>query len=312
MVTDGLAIIVLSYGSGGEASRLVASLLDDGIPRSIVLVIHNPASPDEDPPSLPSGVEVVRAPRNLGYAGGMNLGLETVRSRDVDLVLLLTHDARLRPGALDALLAAAETAPEFGVLGPELVMAGTEIPFSFGGITRRNGSNAHLRERPPGAGEIVECDWVDGGTMLVRAADLAAVGGFDDRLFAYFEESDLCLRIRRAGSRVGVVPAALADQEPGGAKRPGAWAYFAARNGIAFAGRAAGPFGLLWLTARSLFHGCRDLARAAVRRVGLRPGPAALPWAEAVGTFRGVLDYYLGRWGPPPGGLPGMGDVSNA
>jgi hypothetical protein len=42
-----------------------------------------------------------------------------------------------------------------------------------------------------------------------------------------------------------------------------------------------------------------------------RPGGPREPWLLAVGTGRGAIDFLRGRWGPPPPGLPGMGDVSN-
>ena len=116
--------VVLSYGSGGEYEGLLASLQVEGMAAERILVVHNPASPGEPDPALPPGCELMRASHNLGYAGGMNLGVARAQERGCELLLLLTHDARLRPGALAALLAAAERHPEYGVLGPALVLRG--------------------------------------------------------------------------------------------------------------------------------------------------------------------------------------------
>ncbi len=292
---------------------LLESLLAEGVKPDSILVVHNPAEAGEPAPQAPPGCEVLQADRNLGYAGGMNLGVARLQEREVDLLLLLTHDARLRRGALDALLWAARTEPHYGVLGPALVLTGTDTPFSFGGITRASGTNAHIRELPPRAGEgVLACDWVDGGTMLIRRQALDRIGVFDEGFWGYCEEADLCLRIRRAGFGIGVVASALADQDPGGAKRPGAWSYLLTRNGTAYARRAAGARGLVTVTARALGTVAFELARVAVRTVRKRPGGTAEPWALAVGTARGSLDYFRGRWGPPPPNLPGMGDLSNA
>ena len=171
----------------------------------------------------------------------MNLGIERQLERGCDLLLLLTHDARLRPGALATLLAAAEVRPEFGVLGPALVFAGTEEPFSFGGITRSNGTMAHLSERPAAVDGIAPCDWIDGGTMLIRARALERIGGFDERFWSYCEEADLCLRARRGGlRRRRACSTPSPTRSPGGPKRPGPWAYLLTRNGAAYAHRAAG------------------------------------------------------------------------
>lgn len=313
MDAERLAIAILAYGGGGEHRPLVEALLGEGVPASSLLIVHNPAGPGEAPPPAPPGAELVQAERNLGYAGGMNLAISRLRERGCELLLLLTHDARLRQGAREALLEAASRRPEYGVLGPALVLAGSETPFSFGGITRRTGSNAHLRDRPRAPRDgIAPCDWIDGGTMLVRARVLERTGGFDERFWGYFEEADLCLRVRREGARVGVALEAVADQAPGGAKRPGAWAYLLTRNGLAYARSAVGRRGVAAMGLRAVWNTAYELARALARRAGLRSGDAAEPWATAVGNLRGALDYLRGRWGPPPADLPGMGDLHNA
>jgi N-acetylglucosaminyl-diphospho-decaprenol L-rhamnosyltransferase len=310
---EGLGVAVLAYGGGGEFAPLLDSLLAEGIPAASVLVVHNPAEPGEPPPAAAAGWELVQTGRNLGYAGGMNVGVARLLARGVELALLLTHDARLRPGALEALLAAAAAQPRFGVLAPALVLAGTDTPFSFGGMTSADGANSHLKAPPADAPDgALDCDWVDGGTILVRREVFERVGDFDERFWGYCEEADLCLRARRAGFSVGVVAAARAEQAPGASKRLGAWAYLMTRNGIEYGRRAAGLRGLATITARSAWIVVVNLARTALRALRLRRGGPAEPWALAVGTARGALDRYRGRWGPPPPGLPGMGDLHNA
>jgi GT2 family glycosyltransferase len=307
---DELLVVILVYGTGGEYEPLLDALLREGVPPGRIAIVHNPAEPGEPAPAVGDGCEVIEADRNLGYAAGMNLGIERQQGRDGDLLLLLTHDARLRAGALAGLVEAARRNPEYGVLGPALMWAGTDTPFSLGGITRANGTVAHLRHLPDGAGEIAACDWVDGGTMLLRTELLRRVGGFDERFWAYCEDADLCLRACRAGFPAGVVRAAEADQAPGGTKRPGPWAYLTTRNGAAYAHRARGLRGLSFFSARALLIVAENLARALARLGRLRRGPPADPWAVAVGTGRGLLDLARGRWGPPPR-LPGAGDLRN-
>jgi N-acetylglucosaminyl-diphospho-decaprenol L-rhamnosyltransferase len=309
-LSERLGAVVLTYGTGAQHEALLDSLLGQGVAPEQVLVVHNPAAPGELDPVVPPGCEVVRASHNLGYAAGMNLGIERRLGSGCELLLLLTHDARLRPGALASLVAAAAAHPEYGVLAPGLVFAGTETPFSFGGWTRPNGSTAHLIEPRRVEDGIAPCDWVDGGTMLIRADALARTGGFDERFWSYCEEAELCLRVKRAGFAIGVVVEALGDQAPGGTNRPGPWAYLMTRNGAAYAQRAVGPRGVAFVSVRACYQALLELARAAVRLTPLRDGSVADPWAAAVGTLRGLLDFYRRRWGPPPP-LPGGGDVSN-
>lgn len=313
MATDALGVAVLAYGGGGEFEPLIESLLAEGVSATSILVVHNPARPDEAAPAVPSGCELIQTGRNLGYAGGMNVAVARLLGRGAELLLLLTHDARLRRGALGALLAAAARHPELGLIAPALLLTGTETPYSFGGRTSASGANSHRKE-PSGEreGDILRCDWVDGGTMLVRREVFERVGDFDERFWGYCEEADLCLRARRAGFSAGVVAAARADQAPGASKRLGAWAYLMSRNGIEYGRRAAGAWGLLARTAAALWLVAFSLLRTALRALHLRPGAPAEPWALAVGTARGAIDRYRGRWGPPPPDLPGMGDLSNA
>jgi GT2 family glycosyltransferase len=306
---DGLGAVVLAYGAGGEYLAVVESLAAQGVAPAQVLVVHNPSAPGERLPEPPPGCEVLSATHNLGYAAGMNLGIGRLLEGDAELALLLTHDASLRPGALERLLAAARAEPAYGVLGPALFFAGTEQPFSFGGRTSPGGALSHLKERPRRS-PVAPCDWVDGGTMLIRAGALAAARGFDERLWGYCEDADLCLRISRAGFGVGVVPEAVADQAPGGAKRPGPWAYLLTRNGLAYACRARGARGVAATLLRAAGLVASELARTLARLTRLRSGSPAATWPVAVGTARGACDFLRAHWGPPPR-LPGGGDLQN-
>ena len=312
---EGLRLLVLTYGTSGVHRALLEGLWEEGVAKEQVLVVHNPALAGEPDPELPAGVQLLRSERNGGYAGGMNLGLARLRQRGPlpELVLLLTHDARLRPGALRALLAAAAGSPRCGVLGPALVLAGSGEPHSFGGVTRANGTCTH-RLQPPQAREdgVARCDWVDGGTLLVRGAALERGAGFDERFWGYCEESDFCLRVERLGFEIGVALDAVAEQDPGGAKRPGAYSYLITRNGAEYARRAVGWRGPVTIVARALAYVLFELLRVLGRLVRRRPGGPGLPWAVAVGTLRGAVDFLRRRWGPPPADLPGMGDVGNA
>lgn len=306
-----LGVVVLAYGAGGEYHAPLRTLAAEGVPPESIVVVHNPARRGEPSPVAADGIEVIQASHNLGYAAGMNLGIERQLERGVQLILLLTHDAGLRPGSVGALLDAARREPGYAVLGPALVLAGSDEPFSFGGVTRANGSVTHLREAPIAGGDgIAACDWVDGGTMLVRSDVLGAVGGFDERLWSYCEEADLCLRAKRAGYGIGVVLDATAEQAPGGSNRVSAWAYLLTRNGIVYGARAAGARGAVFMTSRALWISVEATTRAAARGLRLRRGDPAVPWAEAAGAMRGVVDALRRRWGPPPR-LPGPGDVTN-
>lgn len=303
---EGLGIVVLTHGPRGEYGPLVLQLIEQGAAADLIAIVQNPVDPSDPPAQPPApGVTVLRTPRNLAYAGGMNTGIRHHLERRVARLLLLTQDVRLRPGALDALLAAGERHPEYGVLGPVLWLRDEQRVFSYGGRRgRRGGWVEHILDGPPPADDgIAECDWADGAALLIRREALERVGMIDERLFIYFEETDLCLRVTRAGWRVGVVLSAEAEQESGQPARPGFHAYLIGRNGFEYARRSSGLVG----------------AAAALRRAArqslemLRAYPRATePERQATriklaGTWLGFFDFLRRRFGPPPERIAGSG-----
>lgn len=311
MNVEGLGAVVLTHGEGDQHTALLEALLAAGIPPAAIVLVHNPTAPGQAPPQAPGGIEVLQSPRNVGYATGMNLGLATQLRRGAELLLILTHDTLFRGDGLKTLVETARANPGYGVLGPALVLAGGDVPFSYGGVVSASGASSHLKERPAAQDGIAACDWADGGTLAVRAEVFERVGSFDERFWGYCEESDLCLRVRRAGLGVGVVLGSVAEQEPGAPKRLGVWSYLLTRNGAEFARRAVGLRGAVAALLRAAGSVAFNLARVPLRLVRRRPGGPREPWLLAVGTARGALDFLRRRWGPPPRNLPGMGDVEN-
>jgi N-acetylglucosaminyl-diphospho-decaprenol L-rhamnosyltransferase len=300
--------VILTHGTSGLAPELAKTLVEQGVEPADVVMVHNPTSPGESPPEPPPGVALHRMERNEGYAAGMNAGMRHQLSRGVEYVLILTHELRFRPGALRELLQAAGASPDFGVLGPTLWWRGRDRALSYGGRRRPRGGLEHIQARAPGQVGVAQTDWIDGAAMLFRAEVLERVGLMEERFFIYVEDAEICLRAQQAGWRVGVVLDVLADASPGGDTRPGAWAYLSVRNGLEYSRRALGTRGVMWELARRgresvrlarSYAGARgDEARRARCRLELR--------AKAAGT----VDFFRGRWGPPPPDLAGIGDIA--
>jgi GT2 family glycosyltransferase len=309
-MTPRLGVVVLTHGGGAEALPLLESLAAHDVPPHAVVVVQNPVRADDPALAPPDpAMRVLRMSDNRGYAGGMNAGIRAHLADGAALVLTLTGEVSLRPGAVGRLAAAAEAAPEFGALGPAIWWRSQDRPYSFGGARLSRGRIDQLHDRPqPDARGIAECDWIEGAVMLLRAEALAQAGLLDERFFLYFEETELGLRLAKAGWKLGVVVDAVAEQEPGLTRRPGAYAYLFARNGLEYARRAAGARGV----ARALGGSLRETGQ------GLRVIASPRSSHEArsanrllVGaTARGVFDFALRRWGPPPARLRGLGDIA--
>lgn len=218
--TPSIAIIIVSYNVRAELAACLRSLANAPDAGSTTIVVVDNASSDgtaqmvrEEFPT----VEVVEPGENLGFARANNLGIRRTAS---DLVLLLNPDTLVPPGALTTLAAALAAQPRAAAAGPRLVDGQGRAELSFGWAL---GPWGELRQKVIGGGYArrlrwmerrVEAwtrapgrrEWLSGACLLVRRADLEAVGLLDERYFMYTEDVDLCVRLRARGRTVIFVP----------------------------------------------------------------------------------------------------------
>ena len=149
-----------------------------------------------------SALTVVRHDENHGFARACNDGARVARG---DFLVFLNNDTQPRPGWLDALVGAADAAPDVGAVGARLLYPDGTIQHAGIGFTR-DFEPFHLHQGSPADAPAVtddrDCEAVTGACLLVPRAVYAEVGGFDEGYRMYFEDIDLCLRIRATGRRV--------------------------------------------------------------------------------------------------------------
>jgi GT2 family glycosyltransferase len=293
MTCADVSAIVVHHRSYDTVPVTVRALLEQGLPADRVLVVDNseePASGIRLASSLPPGVEVAHV-ANRGYGAAVNSGLDLLNSRgdDARYVLVTSHESRPDESAVARLRTALEDHSSAAVAGPTLVTGhGDErVTWSEGGylapVTRR--PKHHGFGRPPRAQTDrapVARRWLDGAFLLYRRADLENFR-FSEDYFLYMEETDLHLRLGRAGRDVLWVPDAVAWQSSKGVP-----AYYFARNLRLLYARNDTAWRRRYV-ARSLV--LRRLAGSVLR------GRAA---SEASALLRGSV-VRLPSAGPPPG-----------
>jgi len=216
-----VGIVILSWNGGAQTLACIESALAQTHRDRFILVVDN-ASAASERQTLQAhypdgaGVEFCWLEENRGYAGGNNVGIAATLARGADLVLILTQDAALAPDALRIMVDTAAADPRIGIVGPQVV-------------------DAHDRARVLSIGERVHVGllcvprtllryrrgtppWYDvsgvlGCAFVLTRRCVEDAGCFDESLFAYYEEVDLCLRVRRQGFRIVCNPQAVVSHD---------------------------------------------------------------------------------------------------
>ncbi|HEY7623109.1 MAG TPA: hypothetical protein VH834_25260 [Solirubrobacteraceae bacterium] len=303
-----LGVAVLVYGQSNGHVELIEDLRAAGLEDEHLIVVHNPDRPTDGwRPVSPDGATVIALERNVGYAAGMNRAIDAFAARGLNAVLLLTHDVRVQRTTLRALVAAANAAPGYGVLGLAVRGAGG-VETSYGSFLRGDGIVEHVTRRPDGEG-VADSMFVDGSAMFVRV-NACGPSPLPERYFMYFEEAELCSNVRRRGWGVGTALDAAATSVSGIRHRRAAFQYLYVRNGLDWAWRHQGRGAALRYLAHELRRAAVDVPKPGGRR--FRDSQQRRAGYEALlARLLGVGDFLRRRWGPPPELLLRASDVRN-
>ncbi|WP_343866912.1 tetratricopeptide repeat protein [Caenispirillum bisanense] len=236
---DVSVVLVLHNQAGLTLQTLVALADQQGVAFETIIVDN--ASQDDTAALLArvDGATILRNDENVGFLLAANQGAEVARGRHV---LFLNNDAYLHRDALAAAVRRLDGDPTVGVVGGRIALVDGTLQ-EAGCIVFNDGSAAgYGRGRNPDQPEfrfVRDADFVSGAFLLIPRALWQALGGFDTALApAYYEDVDLCLRVRRAGFRVVYDPAVLLTHVEGGsALTTDAAAVMMRRNRLPFLAR---------------------------------------------------------------------------
>lgn len=206
-------------------------------------------------------VRLIRTGRNLGFAGGNNVGIRACQGR---LIVLLNDDTQVPAQWLEKLRVPFERDPKIGVVGCKLLFPGGRIIQHAGGDVYPNGNTMHRGYGQPDRGqwdEGGERTYVTGAAVAFRRQMLVRVGLLDPGFFPiYFEETELQVRAARAGWRIWYEPAAWLihheSQSQGAASARFVYRY--TRNRIRFLAMHGFPEGKV-AALRWEMRGARDI-----------------------------------------------------
>ena len=272
-----LAVILVNYKRPLDTIECVRSLEQSTYRNFATYVVDN-GSGDGSPAALRSscpGIVLLESPINLGFAGANNMAMERAQKEGADFFLLLNNDTVVDPSCLQELMDAAKRHPSAGVLGGKVLEYDRRnvIWFAGGRINVSSGRSRHIGigERDDGrydAERIV--DFITGCCLLIRRSLYLRVGGLDTEYFAYYEDSDYCLRARRVFQDVIYAPKARVFHKVSSTSSLDGpvYLYFTLRNRLIFLRKHARWFQVIpYFPSLAYFYG-RHMFRLLVRRRG--------------------------------------------
>ena len=189
-------------------------------------------------------IELIKNEENKGFVIANNQGIRLAVENDADYILLLNNDTVVKRNFLNILIDYGEKNKKVGILGPKILYYNSEKVWSMGGkisyltgISIMIGKGKDTKEY----NKIIEPDFVTGCAMLIKKEIIKKIGLLDPIYFAYYEDSDYCFRVKKAGYKIKVVPESTIWHKKsasagikGSNKITPTQAYLWARNGIVF------------------------------------------------------------------------------
>lgn len=240
-VTSGfvVTVVVVTWNAAALVATCLDSLENQTLPRrayQVVLVDNasEDATVDQVKGRFPL-VHLVSSDRNLGFAGGANLGL---RATTTPYVVLLNNDAIADPQLLTTLVDAfdAPGADRVAAVTARVRLAGTELLNSTGNLVSRTGRGRDRDWMQPDDGSRAagQVFGFCGAAVALRRSALDEVGLFDDDLFLYYEDTDLSWRLRAGGWTIRYEPRAEATHRHASSSQAGSprFHYWNERNSM--------------------------------------------------------------------------------
>lgn len=208
--------VVLNWCAESDSAACVSSLLESDYPALRVLLVDN-GSPDGSGERLRARfaeIDFLQTGSNLGYTGGNNRGIEWAVARGADFVLLVNDDAVVERGCVSAMVGAARSGDDVGVVSPKILYydAPDRVWFGGGDFSRVRAIGVHRaegrRDDPDRDRGVEAITFVTGCCCLISSRVIRSVGSFREEYFAYLEDAELSLRVQEAGFKLLYQPAA--------------------------------------------------------------------------------------------------------
>jgi len=152
------------------------------------------------------GLKYIRSAKNLGFAGGNNLGINAATGK---YLLMVNNDTELINGFVKQLVAEMDANPEIGILSPLILYYDDPNIIQYAGYTAMNfktGRNETIGFKTLNTNQFIsvseETAFCHGAAMMCRSKDVQEIGLMPEQYFLYYEELDWCEMFKRAGKKI--------------------------------------------------------------------------------------------------------------
>lgn len=291
--TPPIGVVTVNYGSHRLLVDNFSALADAPFPL-IVVVVDNFSTTAESRAVAElcarEGWTLVALESNVGFGAGVNAGVAAARSMGCDEFVIVNPDARISQAVI-ASLAARVRADNGLVVSPRIVKPDGGRWFDGGTVALDQGST----RTAPGSDSSAPRGWLSGACLAIHHSMWAAVGGFDDGYFLYWEDVDLSWRVVAAGGRLAVDSELEVVHSVGGTQqdegKSPTYVFYNCRNRLIFArSHLSAACARSWVRSSPRYArevllrgGRRALVRDAVRMVSaaVRGTVAGFLWRSA-------------------------------
>lgn len=204
-------IIVLHFGDPKVTQRCLQSIFQSKLTFQGLVIVDNGGNFE----SRDKRITIIKNKKNLGFAGGVNVGIKYALSNGADYVLLLNNDTLVEDNFLDKLIDFSEESIQVGIVGPAIKFKiGDKVVYDIGGkFNKVFGRTSHEEVSKVVSKTPRRVDYVSGCAMLIKKEIFDKIGFFDGRFFLYYEDVDFCIRARNKGFFTYVLPGIFIEHE---------------------------------------------------------------------------------------------------
>jgi len=240
-----VSIVTINFNQPKVTEELLATIPAAGDVE--VIVVDNGSDTDHTAEwriKYPS-IQFIRSEKNLGFAGGNNIGLRAAKG---DYLFLVNNDTEFTPGLVQQLTSVLDSHPEAGMVSPKIKYFYNKNLIQYAGYTPLNfytGRNSCIGQLEEDKGQYDNYTgptaYCHGAAMMVRKEAIEKAGLMTENFFLYYEELDWCEHIKRAGYQAWVCTGALIyhKESVSVGKKSRLKEYFMNRNRILFIRRNA-------------------------------------------------------------------------